>query len=116
MNFLNNLNNINVGINCTVNAMSIYYLDQLQTWSDQCGNTKLQFSKCFGTWGLSACPENVRSLVREKLGPDHEVCHMLNQEPANDQCTQVLIKQMDHLDSQRGTNWRKTFAEIQHYF
>ena len=114
--FLNNLKNANVSINCTVNAMSVYYLDQLQAWSAQCGNRTLKFSKCFGPWGLSACPESVRTLVREKLGASHEICTMLDQDPADEQHTQELIKQMDQLDSQRGTNWRETFAEIQHYF
>ena len=113
---LGNLENSQVGINCTVNAMSVYYIDQLQSWSDQCGNTLLKFSKCFGTWGLSACPEGVRSQVQQKLGPDHEVSIMLDQEPADAQHTQALIDHMDQLDSQRGTDWRKTFAEIQHYF
>ena len=113
---LGNLKNSQVGINCTVNAMSVYYIDQLQSWSDQCGNTLLKFSKCFGTWGLSACPEGVRSQVQQKLGSTHEVSIMLDQEPADAQHTQALIDHMDQFDSQRGTNWRKTFAEIQHYF
>jgi hypothetical protein len=41
---------------------------------------------------------------------------MLDQEPADAQHTRALIDHMDQLDSQRGTDWRKTFAEIQHYF
>jgi len=113
---LNNLKNSRIGINCTVNALSVYYIDQLQAWSDQCGNPTLKFSKCFGIWSLSACPESVRSQIRQKLGPDHEVSIMLAQEPWNQSRTQELINHMDHLDTQRGTAWRETFAEIQQYF
>ena len=113
---LKNLKNAQVGINCTVNALSVYYIDQLQEWSARCGNPTLKFSKCFGTWNLSACPESVRSQVRQKLGPEHEISIMLDREPCNQQHTQALVEHMDQLDSQRGTNWRKTFAEIQHYF
>ena len=113
---LNNLKKSLIGINCTVNAMSVYYIDQLQAWSDQCGNPTLKFSKCFGTWGLSACPVSVRSQVQQKLGPAHEVSIMLDQEPWDQQYTRALVEHMDQLDAQRGTDWRKTFADIQHYF
>ena len=119
MNFrylLNNLNNGKIGINCTVNAMSVYYIDQLQDWINQCGDPEVKFSKCFGVWDLSACPDGVRSHIYKKLGPDHEVSIMLAQEPWNQSRTQELINHMDQLDSQRGTNWRETFAEIQQYF
>jgi hypothetical protein len=113
---LNNLKNSQIAINCTVNAMSVYYIDQLQDWINQCGDPKMKFSKCFGTWNLSACPEGVRSHIYKKLGPDHEVCIMLAQEPWDQQHTHALIEHMDQLDTQRGTDWRETFVEIQQYF
>lgn len=111
-----NLKNADIGINCTVNAMSVYYIDQLQSWSNSVGNKKLKFSKCFGPWGLSACPDTVRSLVRQKLGHDHEICKILDQEPHCPSATQALVSMMNDFDTKRGTNWREIFAEIQQYF
>ena len=114
--FLNNFKNSTVGINCTVNALSVFYVDQLESWATQCGTHDMKFSKCFGVWALSACPDGLRAEIKQKLGPTHEVSIMLDHEPADIQHTQALVDFMNKLDAQRGTNWRETFAEIQHYF
>lgn len=106
-----------IGINCTVNPMNVLYLDQLESWYNELRKTslkyhKLNFSACYGTWGIDAAPEKLRNQVIEKYGQQHEIAKLLKSFPMISGKWEQLLDHMDVLDISRKLSHKDTFAEV----
>jgi molybdenum cofactor biosynthesis enzyme MoaA len=115
------LPNIKVGIHCTINPMTVFYIRNLMSWLEniqQTENISLyhSFSPCFGTWGIDAIPKTLSKELFEIYPDTHSVIGILKSFPPAPDKYKKLIKNMDGLDNTRQLNWRETFSDVVKYF
>ena len=120
---LNNTpNNVTLGIEHTLNMLNIHYFDRLENWYLQqfCQQQSerrgvLSIHNVEGIMTLSEVPGKVRDMVMEKFGTDHKVSRIMAQQyRGNDAGGSVAY--LDGLDRQRGTDWRRTFPEVEKHY
>jgi len=114
--------NVSLGIEHTLNMLNVYYFDRLEQWylKDFCSaNTArrgvLSIHNVEGIMTLDEVPQKVRDMVMDKLGNDHRVSRTLSQQ-GHGRDPAGSVAYLDGLDSQRGTNWRSTFPEVEMHY
>ena len=114
--------NVMFGVEHTINPLNIFYFDQFETWfSKHLGSNRFgdksdfNVHLCTKILGLEHTPPELRNKIATKYGNTHQVTIALKQKPYSGS-TAELVKYLDQLDSQRGTNWRQLFPEVQEFF
>lgn len=114
--------NVMFGVEHTINPLNVFYFDQFQAWFDQTFSknlsgdaTDLNIHVCYGKLDLSNTPPAVRDMVQNKLGRNHTINILLEQNPWSGS-SKSMVAYLDQLDSQRRTVWRETFSEIQAFY
>lgn len=114
--------NVLFGTEHTVNPLNAFYLNEFEDWFYHCLGTnrfgdKSDFNLhiCNGILGLEFTPPQLRQLIEQKYGSQHMLTLALNQKIYPGHNGQ-MVNYLDKLDSWRGTEWRKIFAEVQDFF
>ncbi len=114
--------NVMFGVEHTINPLNIFYFDQFETWFNRHFATNrygdqsdFNVHLCTGLLGLEHTPPELRKKIKNKYGPNHQVIIALDQTPYSGS-TAKLVQYLDQLDSQRNTNWRQIFPEVQEFF
>ena len=108
------LQHCTIGIHCTSNALSMFYINEIEAWIIE--NSKFYlFSPCNTRFNSEAVPLALRAAILSKLRSDHPVGYYVKSsyEPS---AAKQMIARLEHLDKIRGTSWRETFPEIVQYF
>jgi hypothetical protein len=109
-----NLPDMHFNIVSTINALNIYYFDELEHWAQTMFNDEslrqIKPNKSVGTVALAQTPLSLRHLVFSKFGTEHSISKLISNLPVVpiDNC----IKWLDLLDSHRKIYWRQVFPEI----
>lgn len=114
--------NVMFGVEHTLNPLNIWYFDRFQAWfgssfaANRYGDpSDFNIHVCQGSMGLEQTPPLLRDEILDRFGPENPVSVLLDNNPypgSHDR----LVQWMDHLDRQRHTQWRQTFAEVADYF
>lgn len=114
--------NVMFGVEHTLNPLNIFYFDQFETWFNKHlgsnrNDDKSDFNVhlCDGVLGLEHTPPKLRNKITAKYGNTHQVTIALKQKPYSGSTT-ALVQYLDQLDSQRKTNWRQLFPDVQEFF
>ena len=114
--------NVMFGVEHTVNPLNIFYFDQFEIWFNKHLGSNRHHDKsdfnvhlCNGVLGLEHTPPELRDKITAKYGNAHQLTVALKQKPYSGS-TKKLVHYLDQLDSQRKTNWRQLFPEIQEFF
>jgi hypothetical protein len=114
--------NVMFGVEHTINPLNIFYFDQFETWfSKHLGSNRhddksdFNVHLCNGVLGLEHTPPELRNKITAKYGNTHQITISLKQKPYSGS-TAALVQYLDQLDSQRKTNWRQLFPEVQEFF
>ena len=106
--------------NHTLNPFNIFYYERFEQWvennlsKNRLGDpTEINIHPCWGTWGLSKTPQELRQLVLDKYG-DHEICSILLQQPIEDHGP--IIDFVEQWEPIRKNAWKTCFPEIIKYF
>jgi len=113
--------NVMFGVEHTVNILNAFYYPEFKSWIDnnlgtnRYGDpTDLNLHRCEGLLSLDYMPNELRTIVKNKLGPDHLISTMIDQSKYIEELTPT-IGYLDQLDQWRNSEWRKLFPEIQKY-
>lgn len=105
------LSNITVSVHCTVNPLSLMFINELDHWVQQLG-LPISYSPCFGNLGIDQAPIALREQAHRVLSADHPVLKILNSHPYTDRTVTGLIQSLNKLDQLRGLDWKQTFPGI----
>lgn len=132
----NTPSNIEVDLDCTINALNVLYLDELVRWKINSNFKKINKKHFAGTVGIhllwnpaflhvSCLPEQIKQKaifnieqLKIELGLDvtnkykkfDAVINALKQSPKRD--WKVAIEYLDNMDIIRNTSWQMTFKEL----
>lgn len=114
--------NVMFGVEHTLNPLNIWYFDRFQKWfenSFSCNRygdrSDLNIHACAGNLDLSQTPPALRSAILDRFGPTDPISILLQNHPHQGSYKR-LAHWLDTLDRHRHTKWRRTFAEIEHFF
>lgn len=110
--------NVMFAVEHTLTPLNIFYFDKFEKWFNQSfaenrlgDNTDFNIHVATGILGLEKTPVSLREQVYEKYGIDHKISNLVKQSSV--MSSEPMIKYLDNLDTMRGTNWRKTFPDIE---
>ena len=105
-----------IHINCTVNPLNLMYLYSLDTWfakmkSKYQNFLTLEYDTCnHNAWGLDGITVAHKERFENTHGSDHTAMQLLKNLKLNPTKRQQLQTNLNELDTNRGLNWRQTFA------
>jgi MoaA/NifB/PqqE/SkfB family radical SAM enzyme len=111
-------------ISYTTTPFSLYYHDTYVDWGRTFfANTYVDITQIFDMpWQprgdtemeLSAVPENLAQIIKEKYGAEHNITKLLV--PFNIEKYKKFKKYIEYHDKNRGQNWQEVFPEMIPYF
>ena len=114
-------NNVTFGVEHTLNMLNVYYYDKIEEWFNTifCGSNKqrrgvFNIHNVMGKLSLAEVPVGLREEIKKKFGDKHIITKTIQNEPIKD--FRESIRYLDLLDSQRLTNWRSVFSEVEQYY
>jgi len=105
---------LKIVINCTINPLNSFYFDNLEEWANTY-NIPISVSPCYGSWGIDATPTELRSVLIEKYGVDHNINRMLLANKESKHKKNLLIENLNYLDKKRNMSWKKIFHDVEKY-
>jgi hypothetical protein len=109
----------NIKFKClaTINALNVWYYDELELWAqhtfDQDDLNFLKPNTSQGNIALAQTPMLLRQKVFNKFGADHSVSKLLSNLPVEP--LDICIDYLDRLDQHRKIFWREIFPDVVPY-
>lgn len=116
-----NLHNVMFRVECTVNFLNAWYVDQLENWvkdhwatnnfEDQ---TEINLHRCYGVFDLQRMPTQLREEILQKYPNTHIIHNMIAnlKEPWD---LQPFFTFVNTWDQRRSTFWDQSFLDIKHF-
>lgn len=112
---INSINNLGIAINVTVNALSAFYLDEIESWANEIFKNdsrffNLNFAPCQDIMSLSALPAEAKAYLKQKYSANPQLANMfVLKQQSDSQAIKTFLGHLSFWDGNRNLDWKSVF-------